>query len=217
LAVATETKVRVLGIDPGTRVAGYAILDIGRGRRVELVACGAIRMPAGPVPPRLEHLYRVLEDLIVEHRPAALAVETIFHGKSFQSVAKVGEARGVVLVQARLHGLEIAEFPPARVKKTVTGNGAASKLQVQRMVTRLLGLEEPPEPADVSDAIAIAFCYGHRRERQRLAGREPVREIARRSRSAQREKWQALVAKAEARARSRTTKSAQARSGQSGV
>lgn len=205
------STVRVLGVDPGTRIAGYAVLDVERGRHSRLVAYGAIAMPPGPVPERLEHLYQALEHLIREHRPSALAVETVFHGKSFQSVVKVGEARGVVLLQGVLHGLEIDEFTPAGVKKAATGNGRATKRQVQQMMARVFELESLPEPVDASDAIAIAFCYGQRLWRRRRPGRASLRDLAKTSRAEQSRKWKALIAKAEERVGARARPAAAAR------
>jgi crossover junction endodeoxyribonuclease RuvC len=164
-----QQLVRVLGVDPGTRITGFGILDLEPGARPRLVARGAIRLPPGPIPERLRLLYRGLTEIIEEHRPGELAVETVFHGNSFESVLKVGEARGVVLLAGALNGLEIHQYTPARVKRTVTGNGCATKAQVQAMVVRLLDLAEAPEPRDVSDALALAICHGQRLWRLRLA------------------------------------------------
>jgi crossover junction endodeoxyribonuclease RuvC len=125
-------------------------------------------------------LFEELGELLRRERPEVLAVETVFHGKSFDSVLKVGEARGVVLLAGALQGMEVHEYTPAMVKKTVTGNGRASKEQVQRMMARLLELERLPGPVDVTDALALAFCHGQRLWRQQLeaSGRasRPARE-----------------------------------------
>ncbi|MBN1442891.1 MAG: crossover junction endodeoxyribonuclease RuvC [Planctomycetes bacterium] len=175
---------RILGVDPGTRIAGYGVLDAAGGARLSLVACGAIRMPAAGMPERLRVLYEELVRLIEEHRPRILSVETVFHGKSFQSVQKVGEARGVVLLAGAMHGIEVEEFTPAVVKKTVTGSGRASKPQVQSMMARLLGLEPPPEPVDVTDALALAYCCCRRAWRRSLApARSSSRDLLRRART----------------------------------
>lgn len=160
---------RVVGVDPGTRVVGYGILDVRRGRNPTLAGHGAIRL-AGTIPERLKALFGGLRQLLAEHRPDVLAVETVFHGKSFESVLKVGEARGVVLLAGALQGVEVQEYTPAMVKRTVTGNGRASKEQVQRMMVRLLELERPPVPMDVTDALALAYCHGQRLWRQELPG-----------------------------------------------
>jgi len=155
--------VRILGFDPGTRIAGYGIIDAGPGGELSVVSYGAIHLqpPAGKIdmPDRLRKLYEALDAIVREHSPDILALEKIFHGRSFTSVMKVGEARGVGLLVGSLHELEIEEYAPTRVKKIVTGNGQASKSQVQAMMARLLDLDEPPYPQDVTDALAIAFCY----------------------------------------------------------
>lgn len=166
--------IRVLGVDPGTRVVGWAVLDVLARGRVSVVACGALRLEPGELHRRLLEIHDGLEALILEHRPEVLAVETVFHGKSFQSVLKVGEARGVVLLMGARHGLVVREFTPAMVKKTATGNGQAAKSQVRSMMVRLLALETLPRPTDVSDALAIAFCYGQRAWRDvRIGAADP--------------------------------------------
>ncbi len=156
-------RVRILGFDPGTRISGYGIIDAGAEGELSVVSYGAIHLqsPGGKIsiPQRLRNLYEALDEIVREHRPGVLAVEKIFHGRSFDSVMKVGEARGVGLLVGALHDLEIEEYAATRIKKSVTGNGQASKSQVQSMMTRLLNLDEPPHPQDVTDALAIAFCY----------------------------------------------------------
>ena len=155
-------KIRVLGIDPGTRILGHGILDVGPGSKVVLVECGAIRLPARPLSVRLERIYQEVREIIAKHSPGVLAIEEVFHGKNFQSVLKVGEARGVVVLAAQMAGLEIREYSPAVIKKAATGNGNADKTQVQGMMERLLGVERFPGPVDVTDALAVAFCHGQR-------------------------------------------------------
>tara|TARA_B100000809_G_C15026178_1_gene490226 strand:+ start:417 stop:932 length:516 start_codon:yes stop_codon:yes gene_type:complete len=155
--------VRILGFDPGTRVAGYGVIDAGPEGELSVVSYGAIHLqkPGAKleIPIRLRKLYEALDEIVREHGPAVLALEKVFHGRSFESVMKVGEARGVGLLVGALHDLEIEEYAPTRVKKVVTGNGQASKSQVQAMMARLLNLDEPPDPKDVTDALALAFCY----------------------------------------------------------
>ena len=167
--------VRVLGFDPGTRVAGYGVLDATHGEVPRLVTCGALvltqRGEKRSMAERLLALHEGLEEVVLAHRPEALAVERVFYGKSFESVLKVGEARGVGLLIAARHGLDIEEYSPSLIKKTVTGNGRASKVQVQSMVARLLRLDPAPEPVDVTDALAMAFCYSQRLWRRELPGK----------------------------------------------
>lgn len=156
-------RVRILGFDPGSRIAGYGIIDAGVAGELSVVSYGAIHLqPRGKklgMPGRLRNLYKALDEIVREHGPDVLAIEKVFHGRSFESVMKVGEARGVGLLVGSLHDMEIEEYAATRIKKTVTGNGQASKSQVQAMMTRLLDLDEPPHPQDVTDALAIAFCY----------------------------------------------------------
>jgi phosphoribosylaminoimidazole-succinocarboxamide synthase len=151
----------ILGVDPGTRVVGYAVLEAGRpGRLLEL---GTIRLPPGDsIPLRLAEIYRRLREIIARYRPSVVAVERIFQGKNFQSAMKIGEARGVALLAGALSGIAVVEYTPAMVKKAATGNGGADKRQVQRMMARLLNLPDLPAPLDASDALAIAFCHARR-------------------------------------------------------
>ncbi len=159
----------VLAVDPGTRITGFAVIDAGTGSRFRLREYGAIRLRASdPLAVRLGEIYRSLEKLIARHRPAVVVVEKIFYGKNFQSAMKIGEARGAAILAAAMAGRPVVEYTPAMVKKAATGNGCASKGQVQRMITRLLGLTEVPEPLDAADALAIAFCHARRLARSGL-------------------------------------------------
>jgi len=167
--------VRILGFDPGTRVAGFGVIDASPGRVPTIVDCGAFRLGGARIADRLCDLHSALRRVVAAHRPQVLAVETVFHGKSFESVLKVGEARGIGLLVAADSGLEIAEFPPAQVKKTVTGNGRATKAQVRAMMVRLLRLERATGPSDETDALALAFCYAQRLWRRQLPEREESR------------------------------------------
>ena len=141
---------------------GYGILDIERRGRPSLVACGVVRLPPRPLSVRLETIYREVRALLLRYGPGVLAIEEVFHGKNFQSVLKVGEARGVVVLAAQMSGLEIREYPPAVVKRSATGHGDADKSQVQSMMARFFGSEVVSEPEDASDALAVAFCHGQR-------------------------------------------------------
>ncbi len=115
--------------------------------------------------------------LIQSHSPRVLAIEQGFHGKNFQSVLKVGEARGVAVLAAQMAGLEIREYSPALIKKAATGNGNADKKQVQRMMGRVLGLEADLEPVDITDALAAAFCHGQRLWKVGAVGGTSARRI----------------------------------------
>jgi len=170
-----EPPARILGVDPGTRIVGFAVLEAGR--RARLMEYGAIRLNTREsIPRRLGEIHRALAGVISRHGVSVVAVEKVFHGKNFQSALRVGEARGVALLAGALAGLPIVEYTPAMVKKAATGNGCASKQQVQRMMARLLGMGELPEPEDASDAMAIAFCHARRLQRPTVekSGESPL-------------------------------------------
>ena len=156
------TAVRVLGVDPGTRFVGFGILDMKSSRGSTLVDAGVVRLTSESMAPRLEKTFREMTALIEKFRPTVLAIEEVFHGKNFQSALKLGQARGVVILAAAMTGLEVHEYSTRLVKKSVTGNGNAEKDQVQSMMVRILALEQAPEPMDVTDALAVAFCHGQR-------------------------------------------------------
>ena len=155
---------RVLGIDPGTSVTGYGVVEYGNGASGggfgHLVECGVIRFARGSsLPRRLAELHEGIVDLIVRHRPTALALEDAFYHKNVRTTLVLGHARGVVLLAAEQHKLTIAQYAPKMVKKAVTGAGAAPKAQVGAMVARLLRLKHAPRPADASDGVAVALTY----------------------------------------------------------
>ena len=155
---------RVLGIDPGTAVTGYAVVDYANrqlGQLLgQLIECGVIRTnPRQPISRRLDDLFAGVTELIERHDPTVLAVESIFYGQNVRTTVSLGHARGVILLAGTRAGVEIAEFTPATVKKSVVGNGGATKQQVGYMVQRLLKLRAPPKPADASDACAIALTH----------------------------------------------------------
>lgn len=153
---------RVLGIDPGTRVVGWGVVD-GQGSTLRAVAFGAIRAPAsGEVPARLRRIHEGVRDLIAEHRPDLVAIEEAFLGEHARAALALGEGRGAILVAAALADLPVVQFPPATVKKAVSGRGSAEKHQVGAMVKLLLALPEVPSPPDAADALAVAICALHR-------------------------------------------------------
>ena len=148
----------VLGIDPGTAVTGYGVVLLD-GRTPSLVECGVIRTrPKQPLPARLRDIHDGVVELIARHRPDTVAVEDVFFARNVRTTVVLGHARGVILLAAEQAGVEIREFPPAEIKKAITGNGAATKEQVQFMVATLLRLKSAPEPADAADGVAAALC-----------------------------------------------------------
>ena len=149
----------VLGIDPGTLVTGFGVVA-RRGSALRLVASGAITNPSGSsLPERLHTIHTRLLEVIAEHAPDQCAIESAFYGKNAQSALKLGHARGVCLLAAMQHGLTPAEYTPREVKKSVVGNGNASKDQVQYMVKALLGLDpsrmRSPSPCAISTGVLL--------------------------------------------------------------
>jgi len=152
----------VLGVDPGTASLGYGLVE-RTGSRLRVVDFGAFHTGADlSLPERLLAVHTFLEDLIELHGPGLLGVERIFQSRNVQTALAVGHARGVVLLAAAAHGLEVREATPSEVKLAVTGYGAADKGQVGRMVQAILDLSEPPHPDDAADALAIAIWTANR-------------------------------------------------------
>jgi len=153
---------RVLGIDCGTECTGYGVVEIAPSGKLLCLTCGAIKLSARePLPTRLNRIYDRLGELILDHRPDEVAIEDVFYALNVKSALKLGQVRGVAMLAAAAAGLEVAEYAPLSIKSAVVGYGKAEKQQVQHMVTRLLELAGPPQPADASDALAIAICHLH--------------------------------------------------------
>jgi len=150
----------ILGVDPGTAVTGYGVIDASARARVRLVECGVIRTSASdPLPTRLRAIRDGMVELLARHRPDAVAVEDVFYGRNVRTTVVLAHARGIILLTAEEAGLPIGEYPPALVKKTVVGRGAAAKPQVAYMVAQLLRLTAPPSPSDAADGIAVALTH----------------------------------------------------------
>jgi crossover junction endodeoxyribonuclease RuvC len=153
---------RVLGIDPGTAITGYAVVEEERGN-LRLLDIGVINTPAKtPLPTRLQTIYAGLRDLVTAQQPEAAAVEQLFFSRNARTAMSVGHARGVTLLALADAGLPIAEYTPMQIKQAVTGYGNADKRQIQEMVRMLLHLRDVPKPDDAADAAAVAICYLHR-------------------------------------------------------
>jgi crossover junction endodeoxyribonuclease RuvC len=163
--------VRVLGIDPGSLATGYGVVEV-EGSRLRRVAGGTIRARGDTLADRLAHLSRELARAIEELSPDAAALEAVFSAKNARSALVLGHARGVALAACGGAGLCTAEYTPAQVKVAVTGYGRAEKIQVMRMVQRLLGLAAPP-PTDEADALAIAICHAAARSIRAAIGTRP--------------------------------------------
>jgi crossover junction endodeoxyribonuclease RuvC len=150
----------VLGIDPGTAVLGYGVVESGTGRHPRLVECGTLTTQARePLPSRLRVIYDGIGALLTRHRPDALAVESAFYGRNVRTTVVLSHARGVILLAGEQAGVPIAEYSPALVKKTVVGRGAALKPQVGYMVMQLLRLRAAPAPSDAADGVAVALTH----------------------------------------------------------
>ncbi len=151
---------RILGIDPGSRITGYGLLE-QRGNRLIHIDNGAIyTLPGTPLADRLKLIHDGLCRVIEEHRPEAMAVEQIFVAKNALSALKLGHARGAALLAGINGGLQVSEYTAMQVKSAVVGYGKASKVQVQQMVRALLNLPEAAQE-DASDALAVAICHAH--------------------------------------------------------
>lgn len=149
---------RVLGIDPGTNICGWGIAESGPPRASH-IGHGTINLK-GELPRRLADLFVALDAVIIEYSPDVVAVEGVFARINPRSALILGHARGVALLCAARAGLEVMEYPPATVKKSVVGNGRAEKKQVQTMVGAILGLSSPLV-SDAADALAVALCHIH--------------------------------------------------------
>ena len=149
----------VMGIDPGLSRCGYGVVT-GDGSRLAAVAGGVVSTePSMPLPQRLTVLAAELRALVAEFRPGAVVVERVFFQVNVRTAMSVGQASGLALAAAAEAGCEVVQYTANEVKQAVVGYGAATKDQVQRMVTSLLGLGAVPRPADVADALALAVCH----------------------------------------------------------
>jgi crossover junction endodeoxyribonuclease RuvC len=150
---------RIIGIDPGTGILGFGVIDVS-GQKIQLVDAGVIRTPVKEDDAvRLETIFQELTDIIVATKPQIMSVEKLFFARNVTTAMTVSQARGVVLLCARLAGLQIFEYTPMQIKQAITGYGKADKKQMQEMVRVLLKLKEIPKPDDAADALAAALTY----------------------------------------------------------
>jgi len=149
---------RVIGIDPGSRNCGYGVLEARNGNIAYLASGSIAPKPALALSQRLKIIYEGLVEVIGEHNPDAISIEDIFFAKNAKSAIKLGQARGVALLAASTSGITIYEYSPTKVKLALTGRGRANKLEVQKMLTSILGIPGF-ETEDASDAVAIALCH----------------------------------------------------------
>jgi len=159
---------RIFGIDCGTEVTGFGVVDsveTERGPRLVCQSFGAIHLPKNqPLASRLNQVFNQLTAELERWQPDTVAVEEVFYSVNAKSALKLGQVRGVALLSAARLSIPVAEYAPLKIKSSVVGYGLAQKEQVQFMVARLLGLDAPPQPADAADALAIAICHIHTAE-----------------------------------------------------
>ncbi|VAW73612.1 Crossover junction endodeoxyribonuclease RuvC [hydrothermal vent metagenome] len=150
---------RILGIDPGSLLMGYGLIDV-EGNHYRYISCGTLSLKTLKMPARLKLIFETISELIVEHKPQQFAIERVFMGKNVDSALKLGQARGVAMCAASMQGLEVSEYAAREIKQATTGSGAADKGQIQHMVKVLLGLNKVPGE-DAADALATAICHAH--------------------------------------------------------
>lgn len=157
----TEPPQLILGLDPGTAVTGWGVIE-HRGDKSRLVAHGTIVTSARePAHERLQQIYHGILDVIDEYQPAAAAIEELFGGVNIKTALAVGQARGVIVLACAERGIIPADYTPLRIKQAVVGYGRATKVQVQQMVKVLLALPKVPSPDHAADALGVAICHAH--------------------------------------------------------
>ncbi len=151
---------RILGIDPGTRILGFGVIDIDSKGKLTMVDAGVITTPANsPDSDRLMTIYDELTEIIAATKPTLMSVEKLFFAQNVTTAMSVSQARGVVLLMGKQAKMELFEYTPQQIKQALTGYGRATKKQIQEMVKIILGLKEQPKPDDCADALAAAICH----------------------------------------------------------
>ena len=161
-------RYRILGIDPGSRVTGFGVLDFV-GDAPGYVASGTVKSLTGTFPERLKQIYESVGEIVAEYEPDIVAIETVFMARNAGSALKLGQARSAALCATFTSDVEVFEYSPREIKQAVVGTGAARKEQVQHMVVSMLQLTASPS-ADAADALAAAICHGHQRALQSRLG-----------------------------------------------
>lgn len=167
--------IRILGIDPGSRLTGFGIIEV-QGSRLQCVTTGCVKIKGDDLASKLRVIFEGISQLVVEFQPQEVAIENIFMYRNADSALKLGQARGAAISAVSVQSIPVHEYTPTQIKKAVVGKGNASKEQVQHMVKALLSLNRTPQ-SDAADALAAALCHGHLRnqplqiERRRRVGR----------------------------------------------
>lgn len=152
---------RILGIDPGYAIVGWAIIDTIKSN-VQLVDCGAINTDKSlPIEERLYIIHEQLRELLRTHTPTAAAIEQLYFATNAKTAIAVAQARGVIVLACREHRIPVVSYSPLQVKRTLTGDGKADKKQVQFMLTKTLKIPKAPEPDDVADAVGVALTHAY--------------------------------------------------------
>ncbi len=152
---------RVIGVDPGSRITGYGVIEFD-GRQMVALDYGCVKTrPSLPLSKRFSIIYDALQSIISRMQPTHMAVETPFYCKNVSSAFKLSQVRGVILLAGSKANLDIYEYSPRKVKQAVVGRGSAAKAQIQAMVSHILSLDEPRPSEDASDALAVAVCHVH--------------------------------------------------------
>lgn len=152
---------RIIGIDPGTGILGFGVIDAGKGK-TKLVTAGVVKTPAHtPLSDRLGEIYNSLSEIITETKPEMMAIEKLFFAQNVTTAMSVAHARGVAMLTGHQADLVIEEYTPLQIKQTMVGYGRATKQQVQEMVRLQLGLKEVPKPDDCADALAVAIMAAY--------------------------------------------------------
>lgn len=150
---------KIIGIDPGTGILGFGIIEVDAKNNMKLVDAGVIRTPPKqPDSERLATIYNELSEIIAEHAPTVMSVEKLFFAQNVTTAMSVAQARGVVLLCGEQKKMELYEYTPLQIKQTITGYGRADKKQMQEMVRVMLKLKDVPKPDDCADALAAAIC-----------------------------------------------------------
>lgn len=151
---------RIIGIDPGTGILGFGVIEVSKGNRISLVTAGVITTPAHtPLDVRLEEIFDGLTEIITETNPDQMSIEKLFFARNVTTAMSVSHARGVAMLTGRKARLPIAEYTPMQIKQSLTGYGKADKKQIQEMVRLQLNLKEIPKPDDAADALATAITH----------------------------------------------------------
>lgn len=172
---------KVIGIDPGTRVCGYGVIEVKNGEYRYINSGSIVPGPSLPLHKKLQIIYDGLLDVISSNSPDAMSIEDIFFAKNAKSTIKLGQARGVALLAASKSGLSVHEYAPTKIKLALTGRGRANKLEVQNIISRMLGITEW-QSSDESDAVAIAICHITLAEVEKKLGKEFIQTRRRRRR-----------------------------------